>query len=131
MNIELAVSLPMILLSIPIFTTFIVYYISKKIFQHRWKAIHLSVELTAIFYIVAVAIFLQKHFHDQFIGWILIVLIVILACILIFQWKRHTEVVLRKGLKVLARISFLLFGLLYILFLLYELVYFVYIHYFV
>lgn len=124
MNIEFEITLPIILVIIPIFVSYLVYYISKMILKHRWKAIHLTVEWTAVFYIVAVAIFLKKHFHYEFIGWILIVLISILSCILIYQWKKHTEVVLRKGLKVLSRISFLLFGLIYIIFVLYEIIIF-------
>lgn len=129
MNIEFQLTLPIILVIIPLFTTYIVYYVSNKKVKHRWKAIHLSVEWTAIFYIIAVAILLHRHFQYQFVGWIMIVLISILSCILIYQWKKHTEVVLRKGLKVLSRISFLLFGFIYIAFVLYEIGYLIYIMY--
>ena len=130
MNIELDVSLPMILLSIPIFTPLSSIILVKKFFNIVGKQFILSVELTAIFYIVAVAIF-DITFSYQFIGWILIVLIVILILHFNFSVEKAYGSRVEKRIKSsCSHIVFLLFGLLYILFLLYELVYFVYIHLF-
>lgn len=122
MDIQFKFTLPLLFITIPILMTWIVYFITNKIVKHQWKAIHFSVQSTAIFYIIAVAILLQNIFHYQFVGIILICLIVFLAVILIIQWKKDTEVVLRKGLKVLLRISFLLFGAVYIILIGYEIV---------
>src|SRR5690625_4429870 len=129
MNIEVELTLPVIFVNIPIFTTLIVYFIIYKITRHRWKAIHISVQWTAIFYIIAVTILLQKIFAYDFISIILISLILMLAIILIIQRNLHTEVLLGKGLKVLARFSFLLFGCIYILLIIYEIIDYIYTHY--
>jgi len=129
MNIEVELTLPVIFVNIPIFKTLIVYFIIYKITRHRWKAIHISVQWTAIFYIIAVTILLQKIFAYDFISIILISLILMLAIILIIQRNLHTEVLLGKGLKVLARFSFLLFGCIYILLIIYEIIDYIYTHY--
>jgi len=129
MNIQLTFSMTLLFVTIPIFTTLLVYYVVKKITKQKWKAIHISVQATAIFYIVAVTILLQRLLQVQLVGIILISLILLLAIILIIQWKQETEVVLTKGLKVLTRFSFLVFGFLYVGLIIYEIIVFIYDHY--
>lgn len=115
-----------LLLMIPPISTVLVYYVSVFFFRHRWKAIHFSVQGTALFYVIAVTLLLEKLFGYNFIGIILIILISVLAVILIIQWKSKTEVILRNGLKIVARISFLVFALLYILLISYEIIQYIY-----
>lgn len=122
-------NLLIIFITFPMIATLIVYYITYALFSHRWKAIHISVQATAIFYIIAVIILLERFLEQTVIGIILILLISLLAIILIVQWKKKTEVVLRNGLKVLARISFLLFALIYLLLLSYEFIQNIYTNY--
>lgn len=114
----------------PIISTLVVFYLSNYIFKHTWKAIHFTVQSTAVFYIIAVVLLLEKFFNQTFVGIILIILITVLSVILIFQWKRHTEVNLRTGLKVLTRISFLVFGIIYTMLISYEIFQAMYVRYF-
>jgi len=114
--------LPYLFIIIPILCTIVIYQIRFQLVKNNWRAIHTTVQLSALFYIAAVASLLKVLFDSYYIGSILIILIVVLAIILIFQWKKHTEVVLLKGLKILARLSFLVFGLCYVLLLIYWLV---------
>jgi|GEM_PF-1614436 len=114
---------------IPVAATIIVYFVNRYFLKNHWKAIHFTVQTTAIFYLVAVVLLLEKLFGQPIIGTVLIILIVILSIILIWQRKRKTEVVLLDGLKILLRICFLSFGLLYLLLISYEIFIAVYINY--
>lgn len=105
---------PYILMGMPIFLSLFIYYISVRLSGSKWKAIHKSVQMTAIFYIIAVALLIKLMFDLRFIGYISIFLIVMLGTILIIQWKKNTEVVLLNGLRLLWRISFLIFFILYV-----------------
>lgn len=129
MKEEIIHNLPFIFIIIPLIATLTLYQISYFIFKHRWKAIHLSVQWTAIFYIIAVTILLEKLIEQNIIGYILIGLIVTLAVILIIQWKNNTEVILLNGLRVLWRICFLLFAVTYMVLISYELFQLIYINY--
>src|SRR5690625_1308983 len=119
----------LIFISIPIISTLILYFICKQITKYRWKAIHLSVQISVIFYIIAVILLVEKVLKQNVLWIILIVLISLLAVILIIQCRMKTEVSMRNGLKILARISFLLFGILYLLLITYEIAQFVIINY--
>ncbi|WP_373895927.1 DUF3397 domain-containing protein [Virgibacillus sp. CBA3643] len=105
-------------ITVPILATWIVYKISFKIYGHQWKAIHISVNWTTIFYIIAVLILVSNIFDQQFIGIMLILLLSMLAVIIILQWKMRTEVVFAKAFKTLWRLCFLIFSFLYICFVL-------------
>jgi len=103
----------LILICCPGLMTIIFYQLHVRKRHNKWKAIHFSVQYSAIFYVIATSLLLHRLFSIYFIGVILIILILILAIILIIQWKQEMEVILVKGLKILWRITFLLFFLFY------------------
>lgn len=103
-----------VLLIIPFFATGIMYVAGKLFMNNKWKVIHLTAQVTAVFYYIAVSILFKMLFGDYFIGYSLIFFIIILAIHLIVQWKRRTEVILTKALTVLFRFIFLLCFCLYI-----------------
>ena len=98
----------------PIVATIIVYFLSSLRHRNSMKALHKAVNWTTVFYILSVWLMLAMIFNRNFIGIILILLLVILAMIIFFQWKWKQDVQFRKALKLLWRISFLLFLILYI-----------------
>ena len=114
---------------IPLLSTIVLYFGSKAVYKHQWKAIHFSTQWTAPFYVFAVILLLEKWLKYKITGIVLIILISILALILIVQWKKKTEVILRNGLKVLTRICFLVFGFLYVLLLSYQMFQMLYANY--
>lgn len=122
MKTQLIDNLPGILIIIPILTTIVLYQLSYRISKRRWIAVHLSVQWSTVFYIIAVTILLERLIHQNIIGYIIIGLLLLLSAILIVQRKKKTEVVLRDGLKVLSRISFLIFSSTYIVLISYELI---------
>jgi|SRR5690625_3272233 len=117
--------LPHVFIILPIFMSILIYLIGIRLTGNRWKAIHKTVQWTAVFYIIAVVLLLKRIFHQGFIGYILIFLIIVLATILIIQWKKETEVALLNGLRLLWRISFLLFSITYLGLIIYMIVLFI------
>ncbi|WP_100011056.1 DUF3397 domain-containing protein [Lentibacillus sediminis] len=111
---DMIIYLLAVFLTIPILATGLVYGISKRITGKHWKSVHRAVNWTTILYIITVSLQLSILFDRPYPGIILIVLLSLLACIVIIQWKTQTEIVFTKALKLLVRISFLLFFGLYI-----------------
>lgn len=105
--------LPYFIIAFPLFATVIIYQVRFMFGQNNWKAVHAATQWSSVFYILAVVFLLRQLFGSYYIGSLLIMLICLLAIILIIQWKVQTEVLLLKGMKVLLRISFLLFGIAY------------------
>jgi len=106
--------LPFVLMGIPIIFTYIFYKFTYFLSKNKWKAIHLSTQTTAIFYIVAVTLIIHNLFQLNVISYMLIFHIIVLAILLIIQWKTKIEVILLDGLKTLLRLSFLIFFATYI-----------------
>src|SRR5690625_2704449 len=121
--------LPTIFICIPIIFTYVFYKIVYIFKKNKWRAIHLSVQFTAIFYIIAVTLMIYDSFQLKVSSYILIFHIVLLAIFLIIQWKTKTEVILLDGLKILLRISFLIFFVIYICLFTYKLFDFIYRNY--
>src|SRR5690625_4657899 len=118
--------LPTILIIIPMIVTYIFYKITYILSKNKWRAIHISVQFTAIFYVVAVTIMMSNIFDFNVFSYILIFHIALLAIFLIIQWKTRIEVILRDGLKLLLRLSFLIFLILYVclaLYILFDIIY--------
>lgn len=112
---------PVIIFLLPPLATIILYKISHHLFRDQWRAIHFAAEASAILYIAIVMFLLQKYVHVHMVGYISIGLLTLLSVVLIIQWKQQSDVMLGKGLKVLMRFSFLVFGFSYILMLFYAL----------
>lgn len=103
-------------ITFPMIATWLVYIASKKICDHTWKAIHISVHWTTLFYLLSVLMLFKMFYDRSFIAIIGISLIVILAIILVVQRKRYEDLFLKRGIKLLWRLSFLMFSCLYIIF---------------
>lgn len=100
-------------ITVPMVASFIVYVISMIRLRNLWKAIHMMVDWTTLFYILAVMIMLLVLFERHFFGYILIFLLMALSVIIFNQWKKERDIQLKKAVKLLWRISFLLFFFLY------------------
>lgn len=99
----------LILIFCPIIVSILIYYVSKFLFKHERRAFHFTVSWTTIFYIIAVVILIQYMFSIDLTGIVSIILLMTISIILIVQWKTRTEVILKNGLKLLWRFSFLIF----------------------
>lgn len=106
-----------ILITVPPVLALIVYYFSLKRFHSTMRAVHATVRWTTLFFIVAVDLLISVVFNISATGGIIVALLILLTLIIYYQWK-NTEIRLRKALRLLWRITFLLFFVLYLLLLL-------------
>lgn len=104
-----------ILITIPFMSTAAVYFASKKLHSNERRAVHAAVNWTTLCYIIAVLAMLETIFGRSFLSYILVLLLSMFAVIVVFQWKRYTEVVFNRVFKVFWRACFLIFLLLYVL----------------
>lgn len=102
-------------ISFPFIVTIGIYLIAKWMRSSNWKAIHLAVHWSTLFYIIAIIIILNILLQQSFIGFILLFFLVFLMLIIIYQRKKQTDVELLKALKIVWRGAFLLFFSLYFL----------------
>lgn len=116
------VNLKLILIFCPLIISIIIYYLSKLFLKHSRRTFHFMISWTTIFYVVAVTLLLQDMFSINLIGTMPILLLIILSIILIIQWRTRTEVVLKNGLKLLWRFSFLIFTPVYIGLVVYQMI---------
>ena len=98
-----------LLITFPFIPTIIVYKVSDKIVKHKLRALHIAINWTTILYIFATIRILNMMFDQQFIGIVIGLILVLLAIIIIWQWKIKTEVLLNKALKILWRLCFIVF----------------------
>ena len=100
-------------ITIPLLASFFVYIIRMIRERNKLKAFHAAVNWTTLLYIIAVTIMLEIIFDRSFIGIVLIFLLASLSLIIFIQWRTGRDVQMKKAVKLLWRISFLLFFILY------------------
>ncbi|MEI3597024.1 MULTISPECIES: DUF3397 domain-containing protein [unclassified Oceanobacillus] len=100
-------------ITIPLLASFLVYIIRMIRERNKLKAFHAAVNWTTLLYIIAVTIMLGIVFDRSFVGIVLIFLLLSLSLIVFIQWRMGQDVQIKKAAKLLWRISFLLFFLLY------------------
>lgn len=90
------------------------YVLHRLFFRSNWRSIHFISEFSPIILLIASAILCKELWNLSVIGYLFIVLFIGLAVILVYQRKHSTEVSLLKALKIVMRISFLFFMVVYI-----------------
>ncbi|SEB17229.1 Protein of unknown function [Thalassobacillus cyri] len=101
-------------LTMPIPILFVFYFIYRKIYRHKWKAIHKTTNLATLLFILSVDLLARVLFDQSFFGYILLLLLLILAGTVIIQHRLHEEVAFKRAWKGFWRFNSLLFGFLYI-----------------
>lgn len=102
-----------LLITVPIITTISVYMICKRIVHYNLKAVHIAINWTTCFYIISSLILLKIILGRPFTGIIIGILLSVLTIIIIYQWRTKTEIVFTRAVKILWRICFLSFFILY------------------
>src|SRR5699024_1715777 len=103
-----------LIITFPIIATFLLYWLAAKLFKHRLKAVHFAVNWSARIAIVPDLILIRILVRLQLTGILVMILLILMAVIMIIQWKVNTDVQFFKALKILWRTCFLVFLLLYI-----------------
>jgi len=110
------------LITVPLLSTYLVYFVSKKTHRHQWRAVHQAVHYTNLLYIIAVHIIVQLLFDYSLIWLIIILHLLILTIIAIYQRKKYTDINMFLGFKLLWRISFLIFFTSYVILIVYGMI---------
>jgi Protein of unknown function (DUF3397) len=119
---ELILFILAFLITLPIFSTIVVYYILKYIYGNPIRAFHKAINWTTVLYILAVNTMLTYLFESFFIGYIFVVMLLILTFLIVNQWKKNIEIDYGRAFKLLWRLSFLLYFILYIILVVYGII---------
>jgi hypothetical protein len=103
-------------ITVPIVATVILYIIVLKIRRSSKKAVHQAVNWSTIFYIFSVLILVQYLFNISVTGLILVFMLLVLAILIFYQWKTNIDIEIKKALKILWKICFLLFFICHVCF---------------
>lgn len=95
--------------SLPFVITYIVYLLNKKLYKHKWRAIHQSAQLTNVFYVFACIIIVQLLFNVSLFWMIVLLHLILWIVMIVYQWKKDTEISLKRSFKIVWRASFLIF----------------------
>lgn len=101
-------------ITIPLLATWLLYLIRTKIHPNKQRGFIFAVNWTTIFYILAVLVLIKINFDNHYLGVIICFLLLILSAIIVYQWKKHTEIQIGKAFKILWRLCFLGFSFAYI-----------------
>lgn len=106
----------------PFALTILIYVVNKLFGVHPLKAFHRSMAWSTVFYIFVVIQMTLMFYNKVFIGIIALVFLIALSVIIILQRKKETDVQIKKASRLLWRICFLLFILLYIALIIYGII---------
>lgn len=110
------------MVTIPILAVIIIYWVARFVTKNKKRAFHLSVDLSTIFFIIAVHFLIVVIWEKSFL-WLLLILLLLIAMVFVFlQWKFNNEIVFRKVWKGFWRFTFLLFSFSYFLLLIFGLI---------
>src|SRR5699024_12686778 len=106
---------------IPFVLTYFIYRFSYHKQGNKQKAIYKTITLSTLFFIIGTLLIIHYMFGSYFIGYILIGFLLLLGFILILRWKYYNEVILLKGVKIVWRVSFLIFLARYLILIIFNL----------
>lgn len=109
-------------ITFPFMLTFLIYVVNKLFNVHPLKAFHRSMAWSTLFYICAVIQMLAMYFDRLFVGGIAAIFLLMLSFIIIVQRRKEVEIKLKKASRLLWRMCFLLFLLLYMVLVFYGVV---------
>ncbi|MYL46552.1 DUF3397 family protein [Virgibacillus halodenitrificans] len=112
---EFIIYLISIFVALPILATWFTYLIARKVGKTKIKAIHITVYVTTILYIIAVAMLFKIIVGHTHLGYLAVLVLSVLCIIIFYQWRYNTEIVIFKAIILTWRITFLLFLFAYLL----------------
>lgn len=102
------------ILTLPIPFLFVLYFLSRKWYGRKKKAVHQTANLSVPVFILAVHVLLLVLFNQSFLAYIVIFLLLLLGLSLIIQYKIHDELQFVRAFRGFWRVSFLLFTVIYL-----------------
>src|SRR5699024_1084182 len=109
-------------IAFPFLLTIVLYLGNIMIHVHPLKAFHRSMAWSTFFYIFSVIQMLSMFFEKFFIGIFACLFLITLSGLIIYQYRKGTDIELKKASRILWRICFLLFNSLYFVLVFYGIV---------
>src|SRR5699024_12733562 len=108
---EWTMYVPTILVCIPILMTILFYQVHYRMNKKHWRAIHLTVQFSFIFYIIADTILFNWILHTTLLVIFSFCLIILLSIILVLHSKLKMAINLKQGIVSMTRFSFLIISI--------------------
>ncbi|MFC7320346.1 DUF3397 domain-containing protein [Halobacillus campisalis] len=102
------------IVTVPFLFLFLLYFITRKLYRNKRKAVHQTAQLMVPILITAVHTLLIVLFDLNALAWIIVSLLFLLSVAIIIQYKISEEILLFKAFKSFLRLSFLVFTTVYI-----------------
>lgn len=109
-------------IAFPFLLTIVLYIGNKMANVHPLMAFHRSMAWSTLVYIFSVIQMLSMFFDKYFIGIFACLFLISLSSLIIYQYRKETDIELKKASRILWRICFLLFNGLYIVLVIYGIV---------
>ncbi|WP_017753620.1 DUF3397 domain-containing protein [Calidifontibacillus oryziterrae] len=110
------------MVTMPILAIFVVYWLSYIVTKDKKRSFRLSVDLSTVFFIIAVHYLVIIIWGNSYL-WVILLLLIMIGMLFVFlQWKYNEEIIFRKVWKGFWRFNFLLFSLGYLSLVIYGLV---------
>lgn len=112
-----------IFIMVPVVCFVFIFIISKLITNQGKKSLHLSVDITTLFFILSVNFLSFVIWNQSFLLFIFLFAVVIMLIFTFIHWKRYNKIYLKKIIKHVWRLYFLIFTILYFLLIFYGMFY--------
>ncbi len=101
-------------LSIPILGLFLIFMAVKLISKDTHRSVHMALDCSTILFIISVHFLLKTIWGHSFLGFILLVMVLIAMGFVLVHWKLKGEINFKKVIKGFWRFNFLFFFLAYL-----------------
>jgi hypothetical protein len=119
---ELLARLIATFVTVPLFAFFFVYFCARKVWKRKRKSFYAAVNVSTLFFIVAVHYLLIILSGKSYLLYIILFLLVMHMLIAIGYWRKKADFHLVPVFRLFWRASFLLFSSLYVGLLVYGMV---------
>lgn len=106
----------------PIFMLFFIFVISKMITKKQRFSIQLSIDISTIFFVLAVHFIVKEISTIHLLPYVIIFLLIVASILTIVQYNIKKEIKVRKIIKGVWRLTFLLFFPFYLISMVYGLI---------
>lgn len=123
--ISLIASITSFFVLFPYFSYLFIFIICKLITKKQRFSFHLALDVSTLFFILSVHFIMKTIWGISFLGYILLLLIVIGAVLIIYHWKiKQQEINYKKVFQAFWRVNFLVFFGIYFIFSTYGVIYY-------
>lgn len=100
----------------PFVLTFLLYLAFRVVTTNRVKSLQKAVDFSTIFYVLSIYSLQAMYMKIPLFSIIIVSLLLLFSAMIIYQRKNYNEIYIQRSVKILWRICFLIFSVLYVFF---------------